>query len=214
MKKLTFRKRLSVLKALLSFLFSLNLLLCFGQKTYDVGVGQEYYIYRDAQSFLVPLVYFKSHNNWYASFRYNYEESQTFSFQFGKTFSKEGPVSYSVTPLAGLLAGKFQGLSIGTLAEMETGKFSFYTEPEYCIRLNNPSENFFYNWTELSVQPSKIFYTGFALQTIEYKQEPLYLEPGIMLGITIKNFEVPLYLFKTSASSNYFVIGLHWSMEK
>jgi hypothetical protein len=203
-----------VLKSLLLILCSANVLLCFAQKTYGVGVSQEYYIYRDAQSFVVPLVYFESKNNWYASFRYNYEESQTFSFQFGKTFSKEGTVSYSVTPLAGLLAGKFQGLTMGTLAEAEAGKFSFYTEPEYCIRFNDPAENFFYNWAELSVHPSKFLYAGFALQTIQYKQEPLYFEPGIMLGITVKNFEIPLYFFRPSANSNYFVVGLHWSFEK
>lgn len=203
-----------MLKIIVFLSLSLNALLGHSQKNYGVGVSQEYYIYRDAQSFIVPLVYFESKNNWYASLRYNYEESETFSFQLGKTFSKEGAISYSLTPLAGLLAGKFQGFSIGTLTEIQTGKFSFYTEPEYCIRFNNLSENFFYNWTELSIQPSKKFYTGLALQTIKYKQEPLYLEPGIMLGITIKNFEVPFYLFKTPGSSNYFVVGLHWSLEK
>jgi hypothetical protein len=188
------------------------MLFCFAQKTY--GVSQEYYMYRDEQSFIVPLAYFETKNNWYASFRYNYEESQTFSFQFGKTFSKEGIASYSLTPLAGLLAGKFQGLSVGTLAEIEVGKFSLYTEPEYCIRFNNAAENFFYNWAELSIQPSNLFYTGFALQTVKYKKEPVNLEPGIMFGITIKNFEVPFYLFKTASASNYFVVGIHWSLEK
>lgn len=203
-----------MLKIVLSILCSINLLQCFAQKTYGVGVSQEYYIYRNSQNFIVPLAYFESKNNWYTSFRYNYEETQTFSVQFGKTFSRDGAVSYSVTPLAGLLAGKFQGLSIGTLAQTETGKFSFYTEPEYCIRFNNASENFFYNWAEFCVQPSKFFYTGLALQTIKYKQEPFYLEPGIMLGITIKNFELPIYLFRTPERSNYLVIGLHWSLEK
>jgi hypothetical protein len=179
-----------------------------------VGVSQEYYIYRDAQSFIVPLVYFESNNDWYASFRYNYEESQTFSFQFGKTFSKEGTVSYSVTPLGGLLAGKMQGLSIGTLAEIEAGKFSFYTEPEYCMAFDNSSDNFFYNWTEFSIKPSKFFHTGLALQTVKSKREAIYVEPGLMFAISAKNFEVPLYLFKTSGSSNYLVIGLHWFLNK
>lgn len=205
-----------MLKRILVFLLcGMSTILCMAQqKSYGVGVSQEYYIYRDAQSFIVPLVYFESKNNWYASFRYNYEESQTFSLQFGKTFSKEGTVSYSVTPLGGMLAGSLQGLSIGTLAEIEAGKFSFYTEPEYCMRFGNASDNFFYNWTELSIKPSKFFHTGLALQTVKSKREPIYLEPGLLFAISAKNFEVPFYLFKTSGSSNYLVVGLHWFLNK
>lgn len=198
-----------MLKQFLCLLCSVTTLFSFAQKNF--GVDQDCYIYKNSNSF-VPLIYYQTKNNWYTSFRYNYEETETFSFQFGKTFSKEGTVSYSLTPLAGMLAGKFQGLSIGTLAELEAGKFSFYTEPEYCIRFNNSAENFLYNWSELSIQPSKLFYTGIALQTIQYKKEPLYLEPGILFGITLKNFEIPLYLFRAPGSSNYFVVGLHWSL--
>jgi len=188
------------------------MLLCSAQKNY--GVDQDYYIYQNQRGSIVPTVYYQTKNNWYASLRYNYEEEETVSVQLGKTFSKEGIASYAITPLVGLLAGKFKGAGVGTLAELEVGKFSFYTEPEYCIRFNKPDENFFYNWSELSIQPSNFFYTGLALQTIKTRHEPYLFEPGFVLGFTIRNFEIPFYLFKTSPSSNYFVAGIHWRLEK
>lgn len=197
-------------KLLLTLLSIINILICFAQKNY--GVSQDYYIYKNEQGFIVPLVYYETKNDWYASAKYNYEENQTFAFQLGKKFSKEGIFSYSVTPLAGLLAGRFNGFSLGTQVEVEAGKFSLYTEPEYCTRFNNEAENFFYNWSEFSIQFTRFFYIGLALQTIKTKKEPWYAEPGPMLGITIKNFEVPFYFFRTSASSNYFVVGIHWSL--
>jgi hypothetical protein len=200
-----------VLKILLTLIGGLNLLFCFAQKNY--GVRQDYYMYQNEQSVIVPLVYYETKNNWYTSLRYNYEEAETFSFQLGKNFSKEGVISYSVTPLAGLLGGKFKGASIGMQAEIELGNFSFYSEPEYCTQFNS-AENFFYNWSELSVQLSKFFYTGLALQTIRVRQERGYVEPGIMFGATIRNFELPFYFFRPSVNQQYFVAGIHWRLRE
>lgn len=190
-------------------LCSLTVLVSGAQKNF--GIDQDYYIYKRSTNSVVPLIYYQSNSNWYASLRYNYEEDNTVSFQFGKTFSKEASVSYSVTPLAGLLGGDFNGISIGALAEMETGRFSLYTEPQYCRKFTNTGENFFYNWAELSFRPCNFFYAGIATQTVKERQS-FITEPGLMLGITIRNFEIPLYLFRSAEHANYFVVGIHWAL--
>ena len=195
-------------KTLLCILCSITTLFCCGQKNF--GVDQDCYVYKTSNS-IVPMVYYQTKNNWYATFRYNYEEDRTASFQFGKTFSKDGNAWYSITPLAGLLAGNFNGASIGSLAEGGIGKLSIYTEPEYCQSFRNSNESFFYNWAELSFQPHKIFYTGLALQTTK-TSEGFFNEPGVMLALTIKKFEIPLYFFKSSEYANYFVVGVHWAL--
>jgi hypothetical protein len=187
-------------------------LLCLSQKNY--GIDQDYYIYKNSSSCIVPLVYYETKNHWYASARYNYETDQTLSLQLGKTFSKQGGFSYSITPLAGLLAGNFKGLSIGTQMEFENGKFSLFTELEYCLRFKNETDNFFYNWSEFSFQPSKIFYVGLAMQSTKNKTYAFTNEPGLLIGLCVKNFEIPLYFFRTSPSTNYFVTGIHWRLEK
>lgn len=186
------------------------MLLCFAQKNY--GVSQDYYIYKNNNSSIVPFIYYETKNSLYATARYNYEAEQTLSLQFGKKFSKQGNLSYSIIPLAGVLAGKFKGFSLGTQAEIELGKFSFSTEPEYCLQSKNKTQNFFYSWSELSIQPCKIFYTGLALQTT--KTFGWTNEPGILFGICIKNFEIPFYFFRASSSANYFVTGIHWRLQK
>lgn len=162
----------------------------------------------------MPLVYYETKNNWYISAKYNYEEDQTLSLQFGKKFYKQASLSYSIIPLAGLLAGNFKGISISTQAEIEIGKFSLFTEPEYCFQFKNQTENFFYSWSEFSFQASKTFYTGLALQTTKTKNHSLINETGLVFGFCIKNFEIPLYFFRVSSSTNYFVTGVHWRLEK
>lgn len=197
-------------KLLLTLTGSLNLLFCFAQKNY--GVSQDYYIYHNSTSVVVPLVYYETKNHWYTSARYNYEEDQTFSWQIGKNFSREGNVSYSVIPLAGFLTGKFNGLSICMQTEIEAGKFCLFTEPEYCLQWNKSSENFFYNWSELSFQLSRFLYAGPALQT-KMKQGVLFTEAGFLVGINVKKFELPFYFFKPSPGGGYFVAGVHWRLE-
>lgn len=176
-------------------------------------ISQDYYIYRNEQN-LVPFVYYQTKNNWFASLRYNYEENETFSLQLGRTFSGEGTAAYSFTPLAGLLAGKYSGFSIATQTEIEIGRFSLYTEPELCLGFKTSPAGFFYNWSELSIQPTKHFYTGIALQTVKYKLQEWEAQPGLMFGIIANNFEIPLYFFNPARSSSYFVAGIHWKLQK
>jgi hypothetical protein len=200
-----------VLKLLLALICSFYLLPGSAQKNY--GVSQDYYIYKNNRNSIVPLVYYETKNHWYSAARYNYEEDQTLSLQLGKKFSKHGIVSYSITPLAGWLSGKFNGMSIGTQAQMDAGKFSLSTEPEYCVQFNHPSTRFFYSWSELTIQASPLFYTGLALQATRENEKNLTADPGFVLAFSFKNFEIPLYFFKPS-SLHYFITGIHWRLIK
>ena len=188
------------------------MLLCFAQKNY--GVNQDYYIYQNNHSSIVPLVYYETKNHWYTSARYNYESDQTLSLQLGRKFSRQGVLSYSIIPLAGLLEGNLKGISLSTQAEIEIGKFSVFTEPEYCFQFKSNTQDFFYSWSELSFQFSKNFYAGLALQTTKIKNCAPGNEPGFVLGVCVKKFEIPLYFFRASATANYFVTGIHWRLEK
>ncbi|HWI90321.1 MAG TPA: hypothetical protein VNT20_03555 [Flavisolibacter sp.] len=198
-------------KLLLTLISSFYLLQCPAQKNY--GVSQDYYIYQNNNSSIVPLIYYETKNSWYAAARYNYEASEALSLQFGKNFSKQGKLCYSITPLAGILTGNYKGFSMAAQAEIEVGKFNFFTEPEYCFQFKNQTENFFYNWAEISIQPSKTFYTGLALQTMSRSNISLTNELGLLFGVSLKNFEIPLYFFR-APSTNYFVTGIHWRLEK
>lgn len=211
-KAFVFFRQPKRLKNLFLLLCSLNALFCFAQKNY--GASLDYYIYQNSSNSLVPLAFYDTKNNLHAGVRYNYESDRTLSLQFGKTFSKEGKLSYSLLPMAGLLAGDFNGLSAATQLYLEAGKFSLYSEPEYCFHFSNADENFFYNWTELAFQPCGVFKAGLALQTIKSRLEPFVADPGVMVVFSIQKFELPFYFFKPSASSSYFVAGIHWAFEK
>lgn len=199
-------------KGLFTLIACMVMLYCPAQKNY--GVSQEYFIYENQRSTFVPTIYYQSTKGFYASFRYNYEQDGTASLQAGKSFSGKGSVSYTIIPLAGVLKGKYDGFSFGVQSEMTAGKFSFFTEPEYGLLVTALPERFFYNWSEVSLTLSGPLYSGIALQQGKSGSEPWYAEPGIMLGFTRKNFEIPIYLFKSPSSPAYFVAGVHWMLYK
>ena len=73
------------------------------------GRIEQYYYTGAGGSTLVPKIFYENNKKWYGEARYNYEELRTFSFIAGKVFSNEDVVSYSFTPVAGVVIGKFNG---------------------------------------------------------------------------------------------------------
>lgn len=146
--------------------------------------------------------------------RFNYEEEQTLSVHAGKAFGKEGVFAWTITPQAGLLAGRFTGGSATVKAEAEAGVFSFYTEPQYCIPFGGEQQAFFYNWSEVCVQPLPFLYTGLAVQQTMLQGERPFTEPGLVLGLELKNLELPFYFFKPKGGEGYFVVGVHWKLQR
>ena len=76
--------------------------------------GFEEYYYPGTAGVLPSLstkAFYENRENWYTEVRYNYEEENTIACSIGRTFFKEDSLSYSFTPVAGLVAGRQQGLS-------------------------------------------------------------------------------------------------------
>ena len=177
------------------------------------GFEQYYYSGNRGTSSIVPKVYYQSKNNWYGEVRYNYEELETFSVNIGKTFSKEGMISYSVTPIAGAMAGKLNGGSVGVNSELNYRNLFFSSESEYIFSTEGRNANFLFNWSELGYQVTGRIYTGLALQlTHVYKTANIW-EPGIMVGFSFNKFTFPLYAFSPLTNKKYFVLGINWKWQ-
>ncbi|HYF32086.1 MAG TPA: hypothetical protein VD993_13275 [Chitinophagaceae bacterium] len=161
---------------------------------------------------VMPLVSFESKRGWHAQARYNYEELQTASLHVGRSFSKTGDVSWQFTPLAGIVAGKLNGFSIGLNVDMECNGFFGSSASQYVMSYRNSLQNFFYNWSEAGYNISDHVYTGLSLQ---YTLQPGYqnIEPGILAGVNVKNISFPCYVFNLFRSGTYVVMGISFSLQ-
>jgi hypothetical protein len=177
------------------------------------GFEQYYYPGNKGTSTIVPRVYYQTKKKWYAEARYNYDESQTFAFNAGKTFSTTGRVSYSVTPVAGVVTGKLNGASLGVNSEIEYEKLFFSSESQYTFSSVGRNGDFLFNWSELGYQVTSKFYTGLALQLTRVYRTTNVWEPGVMTGFSFDKFTFPLYMFSPLNSKRYFVLGINWEWQ-
>lgn len=178
------------------------------------GVEQYYYSGNQGSSTVVPRLYYRNKKNWYAEVRYNHEELETFSFNVGKTFSKNGIVSYSVTPVVGAMSGKLNGASFGVNTDLEYKNLFFSSEYQSTFSVNSRQANFLFNWSELGYEATRNIYTGLALQLTHCYKTANTWEPGIMVGFSFNKFTFPLYAFSPMTNKRNFVLGINWEWQR
>lgn len=172
--------------------------------------AEQYYYMGEKQAFtFVPVVYFETNKNWYIEGRYNYEADKTMSVYAGKTFEKKSVVSYSASPVAGVVFGKFNGGSVGVNSEADYKKYSFSSQLQYTFSIKDKTENFLYSWSDLSYQASCNIYTGFSVQQTNLYREQCKLEKGIFVKASFNKWSVPLYIFSPATKERYFILGLN-----
>ena len=172
---------------------------------HGVAVEQSFYYSKELGLLAVPVAAFKHKKGWHAEARYNYEDFKTISLHAGKTFSKEGKLAYTITPLVGGLLGNTKGLSLGANIELNLKKWNWLTQTQ-CVF---SSDDFLYTWSELFYAPSEWFYFGAALQHTKLTLEPHLWEPGIGVGFSVKNFSFTAYDFvATPTKQHTFVLSL------
>ena len=174
------------------------------------GGFQQYYYTGDGTSSIVPKIYYQNRKNWYGELRYNYEESQTVSLNAGKKFSNKNLFSYSITPVAGIVLGKLNGITTGTNIDMDYKKLFFSSEIQYTFSMEKRTANLFLSWSEFGYQISKPIYCGIALQMTHHYSIKNIWEPGIIMGWIYKSWTFPLYAFNPIGNNRNFVLGINW----
>lgn len=180
----------------------------------QVGMEQYYYWQGKTMGIIVPKVYYQSPKNWYGELRYNYEDVQTVSMHLGKKMGFKKIPALEVTPVFGVVLGKLNGGSAGTVIEVNVDKFCFFSEPQYVCSFQQEADSYIYSWTEVSYEVFSFLYAGIALQQTKPYSLPNVFEPGLMAGISIKNFDIPIYFFSPASSNKNFVLGVNWRWEK
>lgn len=181
------------------------------------GGMQQYVSRSDDKTFLVvPVLYYQASNNWYAEGRYNYEAAETVSFYAGRTFSHEGVVSYTVSPIAGFVAGRFNGGSAGANIDAVYKRFSLSSQLQYTFSISDKTADYTYSWTDADYQVFPGLAAGISIQQSKLYHAAASLEGGFLIEAQFKNWSLPLYIFNPASQQRYFVLGLgcEWEYKK
>jgi hypothetical protein len=179
------------------------------------GAVEHYYFTRSegSEAVYTPIASFTSSNNWYGEARYNYDELNTFSLYGGRTFGREGIFSWNTTPLVGALMGRMTGGSVGMNMGLDYKRLFFSSQSQYSFSFENRTDKYFFHWTELGFEATRWLYAGIAMQQTNISGAQGKIEPGCMVGFSIREWSIPLYAFNTSADERYFVVGVNWQWQ-
>jgi hypothetical protein len=173
-----------------------------GIENYNFLSSREAYVW-------MPLVHHVSKKGVYTELRYNYEAVNAASLYLGKSFTKEGTIKYTLTPMLGLVMGSYNGGSLALNMELEHKKTFVSMQTQYTVSSDDVKDNFFFNWTEIGYQPLKWLYAGVSTQqTVQYGGD-VQSEYGILTGFVIKKFTIPVYVFNPLNKNRNFIIGIN-----
>lgn len=157
----------------------------------------------------MPVLHHLGKKGIYTEMRYNYEELNTASVYIGKSFSKDGSISYVVTPMLGIVFGKFNGGSLAMNLELEHKKIFASMQTQYTISKDAVGNNFFFTWAEVGYEPVKWFFTGVSTQLTKMYNKNIAPEYGILAGFKIKKITIPIYVFNALSKDQNFIIGIN-----
>lgn len=157
----------------------------------------------------MPVVHHRGKKGLYTEMRYNYEELKTASVYMGKSFSSYGKTAYTITPMAGIVFGEYNGVSLATNIDMEHKNFFLSMQTQYTVSKGGEQDNFFFNWSEAGFQPLKWFYTGLSAQFTKPGKSSIEQELGLVAGFVINKITVPVYVFSPFNHNRNFIIGVN-----
>jgi len=169
------------------------------------GFDGYYYTGSSAGTALVPRLYFQSAGGWYGEARYNYESGQAISLYAGRTLSGG---SWSVTPMLGVVAGKFRGGSFGTNATLDIKHISLSSDLQYTVSSRSSDESFFFSWSELGYHLTGHFYAGTVLQQTCFSRGHNSFDPGLQVSLYAGDWQFPVYIFNPLGNQRYCVVGV------
>ena len=152
------------------------------------------YVVHDDKNYAQPTV--TADRDWlHLEARYNYEALKTASTWVGYNFSGGDRFSWEFTPMVGGIFGNLTGVAPGYSGSVTWWKITLYSEGEYVFDPGDSDNNFFYNWSELSLAPVEWFRFGMATQRTRAYESDREVQRGPLLGFTWKKLDFTTYMF-------------------
>jgi hypothetical protein len=140
--------------------------------------------------------------------RYNYEDIDTGSVWAGWTFSWSGDVEVSLVPMVGGVFGHTQGVAPGLEFDLAWKILELYFEAEYVFDAAGRDDDFFYMWTEFTVNPTEWLSLGLVAQRTRAYDTDVEVDRGLLVGFHVRSVTATVYVFNLDQDDPYVMIGV------
>jgi hypothetical protein len=159
------------------------------------------YVYqvRDDRNYAQPTL--TADRGWlHLETRYNYEDRDTGSLWLGYTAGGGDSVAWEMTPMLGGIFGGTAGIAPGYWAVIGWWKLEASSEGEYLFDVEDSSESFFYNWSELALAPATWWRIGLVTQRTRVYATAREVQRGLLAGVSVRNVDLAVHVFNPDDS--------------
>ena len=164
------------------------------EKSWSSSVSVYTYFVPDDRDYVQPTI--TADRDWlHLEARYNYEALDTSSLWIGYNYNVGNKLELELTPMLGGVFGTTDGIAPGYKGTLNWWKIELYTEGEYMFNTGDSSENFFYDWSELTVSPADWLRLGLVTQRTHLYQTDREIQRGFLVGFSFKHLDFTTYVF-------------------
>jgi len=138
--------------------------------------------------------------------RYNYEARDTGSVFAGWTLEGGETLTYTFTPMFGVVAGETEGIAPAFKASLAYGVVDFYVEAEYLYDTDVSEDSYTYAWSELGVSPAPWLRFGLVGQRTRVYESSRDIQRGPFAQIVLGKATLGVYVFNPDDSANRLAI--------
>jgi len=177
------------------------------EKDWSFSASVYTYIVPDDSDYAQPTI--TADHGWlHLEARYNYEALETGSVWVGYNFGGGEKLSWELTPMLGGVLGDTTGIAPGYRGSVSWWWLELYSEGEYVFDTGDSSDNFFYNWSELTVSPVDWFSFGMVTQRTRVYETDREIQRGFLVGFSYKALDLTTYVFNPDDSDPTVVIAV------
>jgi len=164
-----------------------------------------YYLLQDDDDYVGPTLS-ADRGRLHLEVRYNYEDLRTASLWGGATWAGGNRLLWEVTPMAGVIFGRTDGVAPGLEMTLGYWKLEWYSESELVIVYKTHDEGFFYTWSTLSLSPIEVAQIGLVAQRSQTFDGAVAFGRGPFVGGTYRHVSGAFYAFNLGRDDRYFVL--------
>lgn len=139
--------------------------------------------------------------------RFNYEARDTGSIWAGFNFSGGESVEWELTPMIGGVFGATDGVAPGYRGWLGWRALEFYSEGELVFDAADSADNFFYNWSELTLAPVDWLKVGLVTQRTRAYQADREIQRGLLVRVAYRRLDVTTYILNPDDSKPIVVLA-------
>src|SRR5262245_58332159 len=165
------------------------------------------YLAQHQRDYVNPI--FTADRDWlHLEARYNYEELKTGSVWFGYNFDAGEKLKLEVTPMVGGVFGDITGIAPGYTITLGYKSIEWSMKGEYFFDARRRSNDFFYNWAEVSASPANWFRIGIVIERTQASAFSSDIQLGPLIGFKYKGVDLTTYWLGPGSDEATFVFAV------